>query len=140
MTGAKLALSLALVAALGIGGWLLRSEIRKNGELRARLEQRQQEIDAAGQVIKALQIEIDARDAAVQQLQVQVDDYRTKAEQIRTVVRKVYVQPDVAPWAETRPPEAAGAAILRGIDCLWQQPTGDGNADCGDRSASGDDG
>lgn len=127
-----------LLAALAATAWMLYTQTTRNGELRARLEQRQQEIDAAGQVIKALQIEIDARDAAVKQLQVQVDDYRNRAEQVRTVVRKVYVRPDVAPWAETQPPEAAAAAILGGIDCLWQQPTRADNADCGDRAASGD--
>lgn len=137
MIGAKLGITLALIAALGVAGWLLRAEIRKNGELSEQLAQQAAATQRAEQATAALQLEIIERDEAVQLLEAKLNEHNQRTESVRTVVRKVYVQPDAEPWAKTEPPPAVAAAVAAGIDCLWQH---DGNQNCGDLTTGGNDG
>lgn len=130
----------ALVLLLALSGWALYRQISANGGLQKQIEQRDQQLQEAAKHVDALATEIKARDKAVILLEAERDDLRTKTAQVRTVIRKVYVQPDVQPWANTVPPSAVVDAVGAGIECLWQPTEGGGNADCGAVAAGRDDG
>jgi len=134
---AKIAAALALLLALS--GWGLYKQIAANGGLQKQIEQRDQQLSDAANRIKALDDDIKARDTASKLLEAERDDLRKRTAEVRTVVRKVYVQPDVQPWADTVPPAAVVDAIGSGIACLWES-AGGGNADCSAITARRDDG
>ncbi len=134
---AKIAAALAFLLALS--GWGLYKQIAANGGLQKQIEQRDQQLSDAANRIKALDDDIKARDTASKLLEAERDDLRKRTAEVRTVVRKVYIQPDVQPWADTVPPAAVVDAIGAGIDCLWES-AGNGNADCGAIAARRDDG
>lgn len=138
MTAARIAAALALLLALS--GWGLYKQIAANGEYRQKLEQIAQDLLREKGVSESLRNEIAARDEATKLLEAQYDDLRTKAAQVRTVIRTVYVQPDVQAWADTAPPPAVVDAVGAGIGCLWQSAASGGNADCGAVAAGGNDG
>ena len=126
--GTKIAAALALLLALA--GWGLYKQISVNGGLQKQIEQRDQQLSDAANRIKALDDDIKARDTASKLLEAERDDLRKRTAEVRTVVRKVYIQPDVQPWADTVPPAAVVDSVNAGIDCLWES-AGNGNADCG---------
>jgi len=135
---AKIAAALALLLALS--GWGLYKQIAANGGLQKQIEQSEQKVREANAKIDELDADIKARDTASKLLEAERDDLRKRTAEMRTVVRKVYIQPDVQPWAETVPPAAVVDAIGAGIDCLWKSADGGGNADCSAIAASRDDG
>lgn len=137
MIGAKLGITLALIAALGVAGWLLRAEIRKNGELSEQLAQQAAATQRAEQATAALQSEMELRDATIRSLQGAIAEFNGRKERVVQSVRVVYRDPSVKPWADTEPPPAVAAAVAAGIDCLWQH---DGNQNCGDLTTGGNDG
>ena len=134
---AKIAAALALLLALS--GWGLYRQISVNGGLQKQIEQRDQQLSDAADRIKALDDDIKARDEASKLLEAERDDLRKRTAEVRTVVRKVYIQPDVQPWADTVPPAAVVDAVGSGIACLWRS-AGGGNADCSAVTASRDNG
>lgn len=136
MTGAKLALSLALVAALGIGGWLLRSEIRKNGELSEQLAQQTAATRRAEQATAALQSEMELRDATIRSLQGTIAEFSARKDKIVQSVRVVYRDPAVKPWADAVPPPAVVVPAARALDCLWGATGTAGAPDCPGNSAA----
>jgi len=136
--GTKIAAALALLLALA--GWGLYKQISVNGGLQKQIEQRDQQLSDAANRIKALDDDIKARDTASKLLEAERDDLRKRTAEVRTVVRKVYIQPDVQPWADTVPPAAVVDAIGSGIACLWKSADGGGDADCSAIAASRDDG
>jgi len=127
--GAKIAAALALLLALS--GWGLYRQIAANGGLQKQIEQREQQLRDATSRIDELDADIKARDTASKLLEAERDELRKRTAEVRTVVRKVYIQPDVQPWADTVPPAAVVDAIGSGIACLWKSADGGGNADCG---------
>jgi len=129
MMGAKIAAALALLLALS--GWGLYRQIAANGGLQKQIEQREQQLRDATSRIDELDADIKARDTASKLLEAERDELRKRTAEVRTVVRKVYIQPDVQPWADTVPPAAVVDAIGSGIACLWKSADGGGNADCG---------
>ena len=135
---AKIAAALALLLALS--GWGLYRQIAANGGLQEQLEERSHKLEEANTRIDELDADIKARDTASKLLEAERDDLRKRTAEVRTVVRKVYVQPDVQPWADTVPPAAVVDAIGSGIACLWESADGGGNADCSAIAASRDDG
>ena len=138
MMGTKIAAALALLLALA--GWGLYKQVSANGGLQKQIEQRDQQLSDAANRIKALDDDIKARDTASKLLEAERDELRKRTAEVRTVVRKVYIQPDVQPWADTVPPAAVVDAIGAGIDCLWESADGGGNADCSAIAARRDDG
>ena len=122
---AKIAAALALLLALA--GWGLYHQISVNGGLQKQIEQREQQLHDATSRIDELGADIKARDEASKLLEAERDDLRKRTAEVRTVVRKVYIQPDVQPWADTVPPAAVVDAVNAGLDELWK-PAGDGNA------------
>ena len=134
---AKIAAALALLLALS--GWGLYKQIAANGGLREQLEERSHKLEEANTRIDELDADIKARDEASKRLQAAYAKLQDTKAQVQTVVRKVYIQPDVQPWAETVPPAAVVDAIGSGIACLWKS-AGGGNADCSAIAASRDDG
>ena len=137
MIGSRIAAALALLLALA--GWGLYEQIAANGSLQKQIEQREQQLLDATSRIDELDADIKARDEASKLLEAERDDLRKRTAEVRTVVRKVYIQPDVQPWADTVPPAAVVDAIGAGIDCLWES-AGNGNADCSAIAARRDDG
>ena len=135
---AKIAAALAFLLALS--GWGLYKQIAANGGLQKQIEQRDQQLSDAANRIKALDDDIKARDTASKLLEAERDDLRKRTAEVRTVVRKVYIQPEVKAWADTVPPAAVVDAIGAGIDCLWESADGGGNADCSAVTASEHDG
>lgn len=138
MMGTKIAAALALLLALS--GWGLYKQIAANGGLQKQIEQREQQLRDATSRIDELDADIKARDEASKLLEAERDDLRKRTAEVRTVVRKVYIQPDVQPWADTVPPAAVVDAIGSGIACLWKSADGGGDADCSAIAASRDDG
>ena len=138
MIASRLAIILALL--LAAGGWALYRQIAHNGELQERLRAREIELQESERKITLMATEMAERDKAVAKLEEQIRDFNDRAAEIRTVVRKVYVRPDVQPWAETRPPDAVAAAVRAGIDCLWQRTDTPAAGDCGDLATPSDDG
>ena len=136
--GAKIAAALALLLALS--GWGLYRQIAANGGLQKQIEQREQQLRDATSRIDELDADIKARDTASKLLEAERDDLRKRTAEVRTVVRKVYIQPEVKAWADTIPPAAVVDAIGSGIACLWKSADSGGNADCSAIAASRDDG
>ena len=132
----KIAAILALLLALA--GWGLYKQIAANGELQEKLKQRQIELQQERGRVETLRLEIEERDQAVQRLQVRYDELNERKAKIRTVVRKVYVQPEVEEWAQTAPPDAVVRAVHAAIDCLHDPASGQ-DGDCRDFAAGGDD-
>ena len=128
MIGSRIAAALAVLLALA--GWGLYHQISVSGGLKKQIEQRDQQLRDATSAINILRDDIKARDTASKLLEAESDELRKRTAEVRTVVRKVYIQPDVQPWAETVPPAAVVDAIGAGIACLWES-AGNGNADCG---------
>lgn len=126
---AKIAVVLAMLLALS--GWALYKQISANGAMQTQLAQREQQLQDATKHVDALAAEIKARDEAVILLEAERDDLRKKTAQVRTVIRKVYVQPDVQAWADTVPPPAVVDAVGACIELLWKHSAVNGNADCG---------
>ena len=135
---AKIAAALALLLALS--GWGLYRQIAANGGLQKQIEQRDQQLRDATSRIDELDADIKARDEASKKLQAAYAKLQDTKAQVQTVVRKVYIQPDVQPWADTVPPAAVVDAIGAGIDCLWESADAGGNADCSAVTASEHDG
>lgn len=126
-----------LALLLALAGYGLYQQIQRNGKLGEAIKQREQQLLEQTRAMDALQLEIIERDAAVQLLEAKLNEHNQRTESVRTVVRKVYVQPDSEPWAKTEPPPVVAAAVAAGIDCLWQH---DGNQNCGDLTTGGNDG
>ena len=137
MTGSRIAAALAVLLALA--GWGLYHQISVSGGLKKQIEQREQQLRDATSAIDALNADIKARDQASKLLEAERDDLRKRSAKVRTVVRMVYAQPDVKPWAETVPPASVVDSVGAGIDQLWQS-TGDDNAHGGTFTPGGDDG
>ncbi len=135
---AKIAAALALLLALS--GYGLYRQISANGSLQKQIEQREQQLRDATSRIDELDADIKARDEASKRLQAAYEKLQDTKAQVQTVVRKVYIQPDVQPWADTVPPAAVVDAIGSGIACLWESADGGGNADCSAIAARRDDG
>ena len=138
MIGSRIAAALAVLLALA--GWGLYHQISVSGGLKKQIEQRDQQLRDATSAINILRDDIKARDTASKLLEAESDELRKRTAEVRTVVRKVYIQPDVQPWADTVPPAAVVDAIGAGIDCLWESADGGGNADCSAIAARRDDG
>src|SRR3990167_10775615 len=134
----KIAAILALLLALS--GWLLYRQIQASGELKAQIEQRDAWLLESAKKVGALTAEMAARDKAITELEAKRDELANRTERVRTVVREVYRQPEVQPWAETAPPPAVVDAVAAAVDCLWEPAGSASDADCGDRTAGGDDG
>ena len=137
MIGSRIAAALAFLLALA--GWGLYKQIAANGGLQKQIEQSEQKVREANAKIDELDDDIKARDEASKLLEAERDDLRKRTAEVRTVVRKVYIQPDVQPWADTVPPAAVVDAIGSGIACLWKSADGGGNADCSTITARRDD-
>ena len=137
MTGSRIAAGLAIMLALA--GWGLYHQISANGGLQKQIEQRDQQLRDATSAIDTLRDDIKARDEASKLLEAERDDLRKRSAKVRTVVRMVYAQPDVQPWAETVPPAAVVDSVGAGIDNLWGT-AGDDNAHGGAVAPGGDDG
>lgn len=133
----KIAAIFALLLALS--GWLLYKQIQTSGELRAQIEQREQQLRDATSRIGELGADIKARDEASKLLEAERDDLRKRTAEVRTVIRKVYIQPDVQPWADTVPPTAVVDAVNAGIGELWRS-AGNGNPDGGTIASRRDNG
>ena len=127
MLGSRIAAGLALLLALA--GWGLYHQISVSGGLKKQIEQREQQ----------LRDDIKARDEASKLLEAERDDLRKRSAKVRTVVRMVYAQPDVQPWAEAVPPAAVVDSVGAGIDQLWSAASAD-NAHGGAVTPGGDDG
>lgn len=136
--GTKIAAAIALL--LAISGWGLYKQIAANGSLKKQIEQREQQLRDATSRIDELGADIKARDEASKKLQAAYAKLQDTKAQVQTVVRKVYIQPDVQPWADTVPPAAVVDAIGSGIACLWKSADGGGNADYSAVTASRDNG
>ena len=134
---AKIATALAFLLALA--GWGLYEQISANGGLQEQLEERSHKLEEANTRIDELDADIKARDEASRLLEAERDDLRKRTAKVRTVVRTVYAQPDVKPWAETVPPAAVVDSVGAGIDSLWSA-AGDDNAHSGAVTPGGDDG
>lgn len=131
---ARIAAALALLLALS--GWALYKQIQASGELKAQIEQRDAWLLESAKKVGALTAEMAARDKAITELEAKRDELANRTERVRTVVREVYRQPDVQPWAQTAPPPAVVAGVAAAVDCLWEPATD--NADCGNRTTGGD--
>ena len=137
MIGSRIAAALAVLLALA--GWGLYHQISANGGLQELIEQSERELSEANGTIDTLNADIKARDEASKLLETERDDLRKRSAKVRTVVRTVYAQPDVKPWAETAPPAAVVDSVGAGIDSLWSA-AGDDNAHGGTFTPGGDDG
>lgn len=136
MIGAKLGIGLGLLAALGVGAWMLRAEIRKNGELSEQLAQQTAATRRAEQATAALQSEMELRDATIRSLQGTIAEFSARKDKIVQSVRIVYRDPAVKPWADAVPPPAVVVPAARALDCLWGAAGTAGGADCpGDPAA-----
>lgn len=109
-----------LALLLALAGYGLYQQIQRNGKLGEAIKQREQQLLEQTRAMDALQLEIIERDAAVQLLEAKLNEHNQRTESVRTVVRKVYVQPEAEPWAKTEPPPVVAAAVAAGIDRLWQ--------------------
>lgn len=136
MIGAKLGVAMALLAALGIGAWMLRAEIRKNGELSEQLAQQTAATQRAEQVTAALQSEMELRDATIRSLQGTIAEFNGRKERIVQSVKVVYRDPAVKPWADTAPPPAVVAAAARALECLWGAAGTDRDQGCPGEAAA----
>ena len=133
----RIAAILALLLALS--GWLLYKQVQASGELKAQIEQRDAQLLESARQVGALSAEIAARDKAITELEAKRDELSERTERVRTVVREVYRQPEVRPWAETPVPTAVAAAVTAGVDELYQPAGTTSNAGRGDRTTGGDD-
>ena len=133
----KIAVGLALLLALS--GWALYKQIQTSGELRAQIEQRDAWLLESARQVGALSAEIAARDKSIAELEAKRDELANRSERVRTVVREVYRQPEVKPWAETPVPASVAASVTAGIDELYQPAGTTPNAGRGNRAAGGDD-
>lgn len=122
---ARIAAILALLLALS--GVALYKQIQASGELKAQIEQRDAWLLESARKVGRLTADIAARDKAITELEAKRDELANRTERVRTVVREVYRQPEVQPWAETAPPPAVVDAVAAGIDRLWQPATSDPN-------------
>ena len=118
MIGSRIAAALAVLLALA--GWGLYKQISANGGLQELIEQSERELSEANGTIDTLNADIKARDEASKLLEAERDDLRKRSAKVRTVVRMVYAQPDVQPWAETVPPAAVVDSVGAGISELWK--------------------
>ena len=137
MIGSRIAAALAVLLALA--GWGLYHQISVSGGLQELIEQSERELSEANGTIDTLNADIKARDEASKLLEAERDDLRKRSAKVRTVVRTVYAQPDVKPWAETVPPAAVVDSVGAGIDSLWGTAGAD-NAHGGAVTPGGDDG
>jgi len=133
----RIAAILALLLALS--GWLLYKQVQASGELKAQIEQRDAQLLESARQVGALSAEIAARDKAITELEAKRDELANRTERVRTVVREVYRQPEVRPWAETPVPPPVADAVTAGIDELYQPAGTTQNAGRGDRATGGDD-
>jgi len=133
----KIAAIFALLLALS--GWALYKQIQTSGELRAQIEQRDAWLLESARQVGALSAEIAARDKSIAELEAKRDELANRSERVRTVVREVYRQPEVKPWAETPVPPPVAAAVAAGVDELWQPADTTPNAGRGNRTTGGDD-
>jgi len=127
---AKIAAALALLLALA--GWGLYEQMSANGGLQKQIEQSEQKVREANAKIDELDADIKARDEASKLLEAERDDLRKRTAEVRTVVRKVYIQPDVQPWADTVPPAAVAVSVAAGIDRLWNPTSATADTNRGD--------
>lgn len=132
----RIAAILALLLALA--GWGLYEQVSANGELQEQIRKIEADLKTEQGRVETLRLEIEERDQAVQRLQVRYDELRERKAKVRTVVRKVYVQPEVEEWAQTAPPDAVVRAVHAAIDCLHDPASGQ-DGDCRDFAAGGDD-
>lgn len=135
---AKIAAGLALLLALS--GWGLYRQVSANGELQERLQQREAELRAEQSRVQSLRLEIEERDEAVRILEVKHEELRKRKTKVQTIVREVYVEPEVQEWARTAPPHPVVAAVRDGIDELWNDGASGGDSDGGAVPAGGNDG
>lgn len=133
----KVAAILALLLALS--GWLLYNQIQASGELKAQVEQRDAWLLESARQVGVLSAEITARDKSIAELEAQKNELSKRAERVRTVVREVYRQPEVRPWAETPVPHPVAASVTAGVDELWQPAGTTADQNRGDRTTGGDD-
>lgn len=133
----KIAAVLALLLALS--GWLLYRQIQASGELKAQIEQRDAWLLESARKVGALSAEITARDKAITELEAQKNELSKRAERVRTVVREVYRQPEVQPWAETPVPASVADAVTAALAELYQPAGTTSNAGRGNRTTGGDD-
>ena len=131
----KIAAILALL--LAASGYALYHQIQASGELKAQIEQRDAWLLESARKVGKLSAEITARDEAITKLEAKRDELAKRAERVRTVVREVYRQPEVRPWAETPVPHPVAASVTAALDELYQPAAADPNR--GDRATGGDD-
>lgn len=134
---ARIAAVLALLLALS--GWALYKQIQFSGELKAQIEQSDAQLLESARKVGRLTADIADRDKAITKLEAKRDELANRTERVRTVVREVYRQPEVRPWAETPVPTAAAAAVTAALDELYQPAGTTSNAGRGDRTTGGDD-
>jgi len=127
---ARIAAILALLLALS--GWALYKQIQASGELQAQIEQRDAWLLESAKKVGALTAEMAARDKAITELEAKRDELANRTERVRTVVREVYRQPEVRPWAETAPPPAVAVSVAAGIDRLWNPTSATADTNRGD--------
>lgn len=133
----KIAAALALLLALS--GWLLYRQIQASGELKAQIEQRDAWLLESARQVGALSAEITARDKAITELEAQKNELSKRAERVRTVVREIYRQPEVKPWAETPVPPPVADAVTAALAELYQPAGTAADPNRGDRTTGGDD-
>lgn len=134
----KIAAGLALLLALS--GWGLYRQISANGELQQQLQQRDEQLRAEQSRVQSLRLEIEERDEAVRILEARNNDLRNRETKVQTIVREVYVEPEVQEWARTAPPHPVVAAVRDGIDELWNDGASGGDSDGSAVPAGGDGG
>lgn len=133
----KIAAVLALLLALS--GVALYKQIQASGELQAQIEQSDAQLLESARKVGRLTADIADRDKAITKLEAKRDELANRTERVRTVVREVYRQPDVQPWAQTAPPPAVVDAVAAAVDCLWEPAGSASDAGRGDRTTGGDD-
>ena len=133
----KAAAVLALLLALS--GWLLYKQIQASGELKAQIEQRDAWLLESARKVGRLTADIAARDKAITELEAKRDELANRTERVRTVVREVYRQPEVQPWAETPVPPPVADAVTAALAELYQPAGTTPNAGRSDRATGGDD-
>ena len=136
MIGYRIIAAFVIAALVGGGVWGLIHQIQRNGALAEQLKQQAQKTAEADARTTALKAEMEVRDATIAALEEQRNDLAQRKEQVRQVVRTVYRDPEVRPWAEAAPPPAVVAAANAALACLWQPTTDTGHADCTGHAAA----
>lgn len=132
----------AVMLALGGG---LYHQIRANGVISAQLVSEQAgaalNAEKAASTITALKTDMELRDAISTSLQIARNRVDAQSARQAAALNTVYLEPAVAPWADTVPPERVRAAAAAALDCLWQHgPEGAAGAgDCAGTAAGGAD-